>query len=81
MVHIALIYADYVNMLEGCVRNIKENTEDFVATNKETGKEVNADKVKYMIISRYQNAGRRYDIKTDYSSFKRVEQFKHLEKI
>jgi len=68
-------------MLRGSLHNIKKNTEDFVVTNKETGKEVNADKMKYMIISRYQNAGRSYNIKTDYSSFKRVEQFKHLEKI
>ena len=36
---------------------IKENTEDFVVTNKEIGLEVNADKTKYMTMYRVQNAG------------------------
>jgi len=45
---------------------------------KETGLEVNADKTKYMITSRDQNAGRSHSIKTDNSSFERVEEFKYL---
>ena len=45
---------------------------------KETGLEVNADKSKYMVMSRDQNAGRSYSMKTDNSSFERVEQFKYL---
>ena len=43
-----------------------------------TGLEVNADKTKYMVMSRGQNAGRSHSIKTDNSSFGRVEQFKYL---
>jgi len=35
-------------------------------------------KLKYMIVSREQNAGRYHNIKTDNSSFERVEQFKYL---
>jgi hypothetical protein len=66
--------------LGGSARNIKKSTEDFVVTNKETGKGECAEKIKYMIISRYQNAGQSYNIKTDYSSFKKVEQFKYLKK-
>ena len=42
---------------------------------KETGLEVNADKTQYMVKSRDQNAGRSHSIKTDSSSFARVEQF------
>jgi len=45
---------------------------------KETGLEVNADKSKYMVMSRDQNAGRNYSMKTDNSSFERVEEFKYL---
>ena len=50
-----------------------------VAT-REIGLDVNADKTKYMIMSRDQNAGRSYSMKTDNSSIERVEQFKYLGK-
>ena len=36
---------------------IKKNTEALLVINKETELEVNADKTKYMIMSRAQNAG------------------------
>ena len=39
---------------------------------------VNADKSKYMIMSRDQNAGRSYSMKIDNSSIERVEEFKYL---
>jgi len=45
---------------------------------KETGLEVNADKTKYMVMSRDQNAGRSHSIKNDNSSLSRVEEFKYL---
>jgi len=45
---------------------------------KEIGLEVNADKAKYMVMSRDQNAGRSHNIKFDNSSFERVEEFKIL---
>jgi hypothetical protein len=38
---------------------------------------VNADKTKYMVMSRDQHAGRSQSIKTDDSSLKRVEEFKY----
>ena len=38
----------------------------------------NADKTKYIIMSRDQNAGRSYSMKIDSSSIDRVEEFKHL---
>jgi hypothetical protein len=44
--------------LEGSVHTIKENAEAFVAASRENGLEVNADKTKYMVMSRDQNAGR-----------------------
>jgi hypothetical protein len=39
--------------------------------------EVNVDKTKYMAMSRDQNAGGRHSMKTDNSSFERVEEFKY----
>ena len=45
---------------------------------KETGIEVNADKTKYVVMSGEQNAGQSYSMKTDNSSFGRVEQFKYF---
>ena len=50
----------------------------LVAASKETRLEVNAGKTKYMVMSRDQNEGRSQNIKTDNSSFERVEEFKYL---
>jgi hypothetical protein len=57
---------------------VKENAETLVVATKETGQEVNADKTKYMIMSRDQNAGRSQSMKTDNSPTERAEQFKYL---
>ena len=45
---------------------------------KEIGLEVNTDETKYMVMSRDQNAGRSRSMKTDNSSFERVEELKYL---
>jgi hypothetical protein len=50
----------------------------LVAATKEIGLEVNADKTKYMVMSRDQKAGRNHRIKIDNSSFERVEEYKYL---
>jgi len=39
---------------------------------------VNADKTKYMVMSRDQNAARSHYIKMNNNSFERVEEFKYL---
>jgi len=67
-----------VNILGGSVRTIEKNTDTLVVASKEIGLVANADKTKYMVMSRDQNAGRSYNIKTDNSSFERVEQFTYL---
>jgi len=59
-------------------KRIKKNTEALVVASKEIGLEVNADKTKYMVMSRDQNVGRSHSVKTVNSSFGRVEQFKYL---
>jgi len=52
---------------------VKKNTETLVVASKETGLEVNADKTKYIVMSRDQNAGRNHSIKTGNSS---IEEWK-----
>jgi hypothetical protein len=42
------------------------------------GLEVNADKIKHMIMSRDQTPGRSLSMKVDNSSFERVEEFRYL---
>jgi hypothetical protein len=78
--HQLLPYADDVNILGGNVHAAKKNTEALVAAAKEIGLEVNADKTKYMVMSRDQNAGRNHDIRIDNSSFERKSSnnWKHL---
>jgi len=49
----------------------------LIVASKETGLEVNADKTKYMIRSRDQNAGQSHTMKTDNRSFERVDEFKY----
>ena len=43
-----------------------------------TGLETNADKTKFMVMSRDENAERSHDIKIDNSSFESVEDFKYF---
>ena len=73
-----LIYADDVNIFGGSVHTVKENADVLVVVSKESGLEVNADKTKYMVISRDQNAEQSHSMKMDNSSFEMVEKFKHL---
>jgi hypothetical protein len=55
--HQFLVYADYVNILGGSIHTIKIIPKALIVASKETGPEVNADKTKYMVMSRDQNAG------------------------
>jgi hypothetical protein len=54
--HQLLVYHDDVNILGGSVHNIKKNTEAIVVASKESRLEVKADKTKYKVRSREQNA-------------------------
>jgi len=47
-----------------------KNTDDLVDSIKETGLEVNADKTKYIVMSRGQKAGRSHNINIDNTSLK-----------
>jgi len=51
-IHQLLVYADDVNISGGSIHTVRGNTEAIVATSKKAGVEVNADKTKYMVMSR-----------------------------
>jgi len=70
------VYAADVDILGRSIHTIK-NTQALVLASKEIALAVKADKTKYMIISRDQNAGHSHNIKIDSSFFERVEDFKY----
>ena len=76
--HQLLAYADDVNLVGGGIHTLKENAEALVAATREIGLEVSADKTKYMVMSRDQNARRIQSVRIDNSTFKKVEEFKYL---
>jgi len=55
--HQLLAYADDDHILGGSIHTLKENAEALVAATGEIGLEVSADKTKYMVMFRNQNAG------------------------
>jgi hypothetical protein len=74
--HQLLVCADDVNIRGRSVRTVKKNV--LLVASKETGIEECADKTKYMVMSREQDAGRSHSMETDNSSFERLEDFKYL---
>jgi hypothetical protein len=77
--HQLLVYVD-VNTLVVIVSALKGNAKSLVVAGREIGLEVNADKTKYMVMYRGQNAGRSHSKKSDNSSFDRWEEFEYLGK-
>jgi hypothetical protein len=73
--HQLLAYADDINIWGRSVNTVEENAEVLVAATKKIGLEVNADKTKYIVMSRDQNAGQSHGVKIDNSSIERVEEF------
>jgi ribosomal protein S2 len=60
------------------IDTLKKNTETLIDAIKEVVLEVNAEKTKYMLLSRHQNAGQNYNIKISNRSFENVAQFRYL---
>jgi hypothetical protein len=64
----------------GSLHTIKKNTEALVVASKGIGLEVNADKTKYMVMCQDHSVGQSHRMRTDSSSFERVERFKYVGK-
>jgi predicted SPOUT superfamily RNA methylase MTH1 len=75
--HQVLVYTGDVNILGGSIHTIRKNTEALVITSEEINLEVNAEKTKYMVMSRDRNAGQNGYIQIGNKSFETVEQFKY----
>jgi len=75
-IHQFLIYDDDVNILGRSVRTVQENAEALVMASKETGLEVNADKIKYIVLSREKNGGQIHSMKIHGSSIELEEEIK-----
>jgi hypothetical protein len=76
--HQLLVYVVDINILSGSKHTIKKIAEAFEVVSKEIRREVNADNIKYTVMSLDQSGGQNQNIKNDNKSGDRVEKFKYL---
>jgi hypothetical protein len=75
--HQLLVYAYYVNLLRDDIDTIKKGIEALIDASKASGLlvEVNTEKVKHMLLSRHQNAGKDKHINIANRPFENVAKF------
>jgi hypothetical protein len=61
--HQLLVYVDDVKLLGDSVNTIKVNLETLLEASRDVGLEINAEKTKYMIMSRHPNSGENQNIR------------------
>jgi hypothetical protein len=75
--HQQLVYANDVNLLVDSIDTVKK-TQTLIDDSEEVGLEVDAEKIKYMLLSCHQNAEQNHNIKIANRSFENVTQLKYL---
>jgi hypothetical protein len=76
--HQLLICADEINLFGVSKNTLKENTETLFEANRDIGLEINAEKKKYMIMSRHPNSEQNQNIRIANETFENVAKFKYL---
>jgi hypothetical protein len=74
--HQLLGYVHDVNLLGDSINTIKVSTETLLGASRDNGLEINAEKTKYMIMSRHPNSGQNQNIRIANESFENVAKFK-----
>jgi hypothetical protein len=69
--HQPLVYADDVNLLDVSISTIKENSETLLEASRDIDLEINAQKTKYMIMSRHLNSEQNHNIRKLMNRLKR----------
>jgi protein associated with RNAse G/E len=73
-----VLRSDDVSLLGGNINTIKKSIDALIDASKEAGLEVNAEKTKYMLLTRHQNPGQNRTINIANRFFEDVAKLKHL---
>jgi hypothetical protein len=77
-IHQLLFYDDDVDLLGDSINTIKWNTEILLEASRDVDLEINAEKTKYMIMSRHPKSGQNQNIRIANESLENEAKFKYL---